>query len=124
MMCLTDWMALQDDDDEQAAELWAADTSFLWNQKEINVRFMNKILAWRNEEGNFISTKEILSIANEWHECGIDAGKNVVPWFINDDSKPSSIRIEFIGKEITLILAIMIITLILGIIDLLLFPSS
>ena len=117
-MCLTDWMTLQDDDDEEAAELWAADTLFLWNQKEINVHFTNKILAWRNEKGNFISPEEILSIANEWHQCGIDAGKDVVPMFINDDSKPSNIRIEFIGKVITLILAIMQLT------DLLLLPTS
>ena len=59
---------------------------------------MNEIPRWRNEKGNFISTDDILKIANEWHDCN----PAVVPKFVPYKNRgPNDIRIKFTGTSIS-----------------------
>ena len=89
-------MSLEDDvEDDEVAELLARKQKDLWPQGEkLQVRFLSKIPGWRKEDGNFISTDDILAVANEWHQCG---GVDVVPEFVPYKEGKSDIRVQFIG---------------------------
>lgn len=95
-MCYTDWFTLieKDDHENEFAEAWIEDNSLLWSEKEIRVFFMNELPPWKSEKKNsYISTADIIAIANEWHDCG----KNV-PKFIECEGRETShIRVTFIG---------------------------
>ena len=100
MMCYTDWMTLVEKDDDNVAELWVQSDKHLWPpKKKLKVRFLDEIPGWRNERRGWINEDDILKIANEWHDCGVDAGKDVVPEFMPcgpDDT--GDIRVRFIGN--------------------------
>lgn len=95
LMCFTDWITLYPPDDHapNVGELWAQ-PGLLWEKKEIKVKFMNDIPAWKNDEGKWINVTDILPIANQWHDCE----RSVVPKFVEYDNGPSDVRVEFNGK--------------------------
>ena len=65
----------------------------------LKVHFMNHILAIRKEDGDFLNTGDVLDIANGWHRCGIEAGRDVVPKFVHfREESDSDIRVQFTGK--------------------------
>ena len=46
-----------------------------------------------------ITEDEILKIANEWHQCGVEQGNDVVPEFVPcGPNDTSDIRVKFIGN--------------------------
>ncbi|CAI8044530.1 hypothetical protein GBAR_LOCUS24692 [Geodia barretti] len=99
MMCYTDWMTLVEKDDGRADELWVLTDEDLWLVgKTLKVRFLDdRIPAWPNDGRGHITEEEILKIANEWHQCGVEQGKDVVPEFVPcgaDDT--ADIRVKFI----------------------------
>ncbi|CAI8000685.1 hypothetical protein GBAR_LOCUS3005 [Geodia barretti] len=100
MMCYTDWMTLVEKDDGRADELWVLRDEDLWpaGNKTLKVRFLDKrIPAWPNDRRGYITEEEILMIANEWHQCGVEQGNDVVPEFVScgaDDI--ADIRVKFI----------------------------
>ena len=101
MMCYTDWMTLVEEDDKNVGELWVQSDGDLWLAgKELKVRFLDdEIPGWRNEKREWINKGDILKIANEWHECGVNAGKDVVPKFVLwEDDDISDITVKFIGR--------------------------
>ena len=102
MTCYTDWITLVEKGDGRAAELWIISNTDLWPQrKKLKVRFLNDILPWRREDRQFISEVDILRIANEWHQCGVDVKNDLVPEFVPwHQGETSNIRVEFIGKYI------------------------
>ena len=63
-------------------ELRDAIKEHFWRKKVLKVHFMNHILAIRKEDGDFLNTGDVLDIANGWHRCGIEAGRDVVPKFV------------------------------------------
>ena len=108
MMCYTDWMTLVEKDDGRADELWVLTDEDLWLAgKTLKVRFLDdRIPAWPNDGRGHITEEEILKIANEWHQCGVEQGKDVVPEFVPcgaDDT--ADIRVKFIGNYTILIYA-------------------
>ena len=101
MMCYTDWMTLVEKDDGTAAELWVQSDSDLWPaRKNLKVRFLDdRIPAWENDRSGWIDQEEILEIANEWHQCGVEQGNDVVPVFVRcGPNDTSDIRVKFIGN--------------------------
>lgn len=95
MMCFTDWETMVEEDDVRVSELWVLTDEDLWPAgKKLKVQFLNKIKAWRREDGQFISKDDIITIANEWHKCG-----TVVPEFLPCKSgETGDIRVQFIGR--------------------------
>jgi hypothetical protein len=98
MMCYTDWMTLVEKDDGGADELWVIRDEDLWPAgKKLKVRFLDeRIPAWPNDRRGHITEEEILEIANEWHQCGVN---DVVPEFVPcgaDDT--ADIRVKFIDS--------------------------
>lgn len=95
LMCFSDWNTLYRPNDRtpNVGELWSQ-PGLLWQKMEIKVKFMNRIPAWQNEDGDWINATDILPIANQWHACG----PSVVPKFVKYDNGPSDIRVEFNGK--------------------------
>ncbi|CAI8037291.1 hypothetical protein GBAR_LOCUS20843 [Geodia barretti] len=101
MMCYTDWMTLVEKDDGRADELWVLTDEDLWLAgKTLKVSFLDdRIPAWPNDGRGHITEEEILKIANEWHQCGVEQGKDVVPEFVPcgaDDI--ADIRVKFIDN--------------------------
>ena len=97
MICISDWMTLSDEDarDEedgiQSTDGWTENTDLLWKKEEwekakkLKVHFLNDIPdGWMNCRGRRITKKEILEIANEWHNCN----KHVVPEFVFVKKRP------------------------------------
>ena len=86
MMCYTDWMALIEKKDySRAAAIWAKCKHDLWPQgQELKVKFPAGDVppTWKNDSDHYIRKEEILHIANEWHRCGVEAGRDVVPKFV------------------------------------------
>ena len=100
-MCYTDWMTLVEKDDSRAAELWVVKGEDLWPaRKKLKVRFLKVIPPWLNEgRRGYITEDEILKIANEWHQCGVEQGNDVVPEFVPcGPNDTSDIRVKFIGN--------------------------
>lgn len=100
MICFTDWITLSGKNDGKTAKLWS-ERDDLWPAgKKLKVRFKDRrIPPWYNDRCHYIHEDEILEIANEWHQCGVNAGKDVVPEFVRcgpDDI--SDILVKFIGK--------------------------
>ena len=96
LTCFTDWMQLEDDvKDDIVPEMWVEEKKDLWPKgKKLLVRFLGQIPAWRKDAKSFISTNDILAVANEWHQCG---GVDVVPEFVPYKEGTSDIRVQFIG---------------------------
>ena len=101
-MCYTDWLTLPCNEGTHTArfaEGHIEDRGYLWHKKELKVYFMNLDHmpdSWKDSDGDRITRKEILKIANEWHKCD----KHVVPKFVSCDTiEGSDIRVEFIGKS-------------------------
>ena len=98
-LCDTDWFTLANDEhhDDRDAEGHIKCRSDLWHKKELRVFFMNPKeipRPWSNSDGDTITQKDILEIANEWHNCA----KEVVPKFVLWKKKESSdIRVKYIG---------------------------
>ena len=86
MMCYTDWMTLIEKKDySRAAAIWAKCKHDLWAQgQELKVKFPAGDVppTWKNDSDHYIRKEEILHIANEWHRCGVEAGRDVVPKFV------------------------------------------
>lgn len=92
-MCFTDWMTL-DDDSGDGAELLCTEKEHLWKKGELKVHFMTDIKGCRKEDGNFLSTGDVLDIANDWHRCG----QEIVPKFVLcREGETSDIRVTFTG---------------------------
>ena len=70
---------------DRAAELWVKHVHQLWKQgQHLIVHFLDEKVppTWVNARGGYITEDEILEIANEWHQCGVELGQNVVPKFV------------------------------------------
>ena len=95
-------MRLNDDlkPSKPAKKLFVESKKYLWPKgKRLQVKFCSQIPAWRKDDGsgNCISTDDILAVANEWHQCGVDARVDVVPEFVHYKQGKSDIRVEFSG---------------------------
>jgi hypothetical protein len=99
-MCYTDWMVLASKKESGDAELFVLHKSLCWSpQKKLKVGFLDEITpAWPNGRGDSITRPEILTIANDWYRCGVNAGIDVVPEFVMcGPNDTSDIRVKFIG---------------------------
>ena len=103
IMCYTDVLTLPCNEGTHTArfaEGHIEDRDCLWCKKKLKVYFMNvddMPNSWKDSDGDRITRKEILKVANEWHECN----DSVVPKFVPCDKiHESDIRVEFIGKSI------------------------
>lgn len=101
MLCKTDEVRGQSHAGLEVAQEEAFPTCYVWAKKEIKVRFKNVIPPyWKKALGVHLKNEnEILHIANEWHQCGV----NVVPRFIACMDDNPDIVVEFGGKENILI---------------------
>lgn len=70
--------------------------------KVLRVHFKNTLPeGWKNSSGGpLTNAEEILQIANEWHQSGVNANNDVVPKFILcENGEAPDIIVEFRGKE-------------------------
>ena len=99
--CDTDWFFPVNDEerhDPRMGEGFIEFTRDLWRKKELRVFFMN------TPDDCDRDAKEILQIANEWHDCAQD----VVPKFVEcDKPKRSDIRVEYIGMYMRIVIPLL-----------------